>query len=312
MPDQPSYVSGTVAYEAWIQQMNNGETPLRYPVGQGALDRIEIGPGRIVLLGGAPGAGKTALVTQLLFDGLRLNPNLRALCCNVEMAPMALLDRQCARLTGIDLNTIRHRRFAPPHRERLVRGMATIQQLVERVAFLQPPFNLLDVANAAETFAADLIVLDYVQRIQPPQTREDPRSNIDATMNYLRRFAGAGVAILAVSAVGRSKDQKGRNTYAGETLSLASFRESSELEFGADDAFILVADEPRHATAVLRHLKSRYGETQDLNLRFNRACQSFTDGDGLQPAALGGAPTVAALAPAATIPTPAPGPGGTA
>ena len=56
-------------------------------------------------------------------------------------------------------------------------------------------------------------------------------------MNYLRQFAEAGVGLMVVSAVGRSKDSKGRSSYT-EGLSLASFRESSELEFGADDAFI--------------------------------------------------------------------------
>ena len=33
-----------------------------------------------------------------------------------------------------------------------------------------------------------------------------------------------------------------RNSYEGDALNLASFRESSELEFGADDAFILAPD----------------------------------------------------------------------
>ncbi|MCQ8205440.1 hypothetical protein NP569_24435, partial [Vibrio parahaemolyticus] len=35
-------------------------------------------------------------------------------------------------------------------------------------------------------------------------------------------FADAGVAVVVVSAVGRTKDGKGRSTYAGEGLNLAS------------------------------------------------------------------------------------------
>src|SRR5690606_31474564 len=64
--------------------------------------------------------------------------------------------------------------------------------------------------------------------------------------------------------------------YAPETLNLASFRESSELEFGADDAFILAPDDDADAM-VLKHLKSRYGETRDLHLRFDRKHQRFSD-----------------------------------
>ena len=40
---------------------------------------------------------------------------------------------------------------------------------------------------------------------------------------------------------GGSKDSRGRSSYAGDLLNMASFRESSELEFGADDAFIIFA-----------------------------------------------------------------------
>ena len=55
---------------------------------------------------------------------------------------------------------------------------------------------------------------------------------------------------------------------------LASFRESSELEFGADDAFILV---PTGESAVtLKHLKARHAEPKDLVLNFDRKRQRFT------------------------------------
>jgi hypothetical protein len=47
---------------------------------------------------------------------------------------------------------------------------------------------------------------------------------------------------LRASPLMESADAKGRSSYSGEGLNLASFRESSELEFGADDAFILHPD----------------------------------------------------------------------
>jgi len=117
-------------------------------------------------------------------------------------------------------------------------------------------------------------LLDYIQRIPPPGDHGDRRGAVDATMDYL--FADAGVAVLVVSAVGRGKDSKGRSSYAGDALSLASFRESSELEFGADDAFILVADAEDGDAVTLRHLKARHSEARDLQLHFDRAHQRFT------------------------------------
>jgi replicative DNA helicase len=134
---------------------------------------------------------------------------------------------------------------------------------------------LENVAAAADAFDADLILLDYIQRIPPPGDHGDKRSAVDATMNYLRQFADAGVAVLVVAAVGRTKDKAGRSSYDGDGLNLASFRESSELEFGADDAFMLVNHPKQADLVILKHLKARHTEARDLTLRFDRACQRF-------------------------------------
>src|SRR5207245_9821136 len=98
--------------------------------------------------------------------------------------------------------------------------------------------------------------------------------SVNDTMDYLRQSADAGLAVAVVSAVGRTRDAKGRSSYAGDALNLASFRETSELEFGADDAFILAAADDGE-TVTLRHLKSRHGECRDLALRFTGRLQRF-------------------------------------
>src|SRR5262249_10991180 len=133
-----------------------------------------------------------------------------------------------------------------------------------------------NVATTADAFEADLLLLDYIQRIPPPGKHDDTRGALNATMDHLRHFADDGVAVIVVSAVGRTKDSKGRSTYAREGLNLASFRESSELEFGADDAYILTPDSDTGNGVTLRHLKSRNGETKNLALTFDRKRQNFT------------------------------------
>jgi replicative DNA helicase len=155
--------------------------------------------------------------------------------------------------------------------------LQTLEPLAERLCFIRPPFDLANVAASADAYGAGLVVLDYVQRIKPPGNHNDKRGSVDAMMDYLRQFADAGVAVIVVAAVSRSKDSKGRSSYDGENLSLASFRESSELEFGADDAFILVKDPDDLETGViLRHLKARHTEAKDIALTFDRPRQRFT------------------------------------
>jgi replicative DNA helicase len=228
----------------------------------------------VTLLGGAPGAGKTAFSMQCVIDALRQTPDLRAVVCNVEMSPRVLLDRQLARLSGVSASLIRHRRLGADHSDRIDQGMATLDPLADRFAFVRSPFDLENAALTVDDFDAGLLLLDYIQRIPPPGDHAAKRSGVNATMDYLRQFADAGMAVLVVSAVGRTKDRKGRSSYDGAGLNLASFRESSELEFGCDDAFILTPVDDD--TVALRHLKSRHGERLDMTLTFDRQIQRFT------------------------------------
>lgn len=285
MNARANYTTAADVLAAWRDDVLTGTPPTLYPIGSGELARIEIGPGLVNLIGGAPGAGKTAFVMQAVVDALRLTPTLRACVCNVEMSPAVLLDRQLARLSGIALNLIRYRRLAAEHGERIDAAMHALEELAERLCFVRPPFDLANVAASADAFfsgpsgSGGLIVLDYIQRIRPPGEHADRRGSVDACMDYLRQFADAGVAVIVVSAVGRSKDRQGRNAY-GEGLNLASFRESSELEFGADSAFILAPAGDDDGDAVkLKHLKDRHGQCRDMALRFDRARQSFTVAD---------------------------------
>jgi replicative DNA helicase len=246
-----NYLAAADLLAGWRDDVLTGKPPVLYPIGAGELGRIEIGPQLVTLIGGAPGAGKSAFVMQAVVDALRMTPALRALVCSVEMPPAVLLDRQLARLSGIDLNTIHYRRLGAEHAQRIDHAMHTLEPLAERLCFVRPPFDLANVAACADAFDAGLIVLDYIQRIAPPGDHGDRRGSVDACMNYLRQFADAGVAVVVVAAVSRSKDRAGRSSYDGDALNLASFRESSELEFGADDAFILVQDADDENAVIL-------------------------------------------------------------
>ena len=273
------FQSAADVLDGWRDDVLTGAPPVFYPIGSGELARIEIGPGTVTLLGGAPGSGKTAFVMQAAVDALRLTPTLRVLVANVEMTPRVLLDRQLARLSGIDLSTIRYRRFADEHGERIDQAMRTLN----RSPAGSPSFGRRSTANvaaSADAFHAYLLLFDYIQRIPPPGQYADKRGSVNATMDFLRQFADAGVAVLALSAIGRAKDRRGNSSYSGDGLNLASFRESSELEFGADDAFVLVPEgddgDSSTVAVTLRHLKARHTQPKDLTLEFHRPTQRFT------------------------------------
>jgi replicative DNA helicase len=277
------FVPAADVFDSWRDDVLTGKPPTFFRVADaGPMAGIEIGPKLITLIGGAPGSGKTAFIMQCVFDALRLSPTLRAVVCNIEMPPEVLLDRQLSRLSGVPLKAIRYRQLSAIHADRIDAGMNAIETIADRFCFVRSPFTLENVAATADRFAplgdgsSLLLVLDYIQRIAPPGSQGDKRGSVDATMNFLRQFADAGAAVLVVSSVGRQKDAKGRTSYGGDALNLASFKESGELEFGADDAFILAPSEKLAGVRELRHLKARNGECRDISLEFDGSIQRFT------------------------------------
>jgi replicative DNA helicase len=223
-----------------------------------------------------PGSGKTALAMQLVVEALRHTDGLRALYACCEMTAAALLDRQLARLSGIDAETIRTRAFTDEHAERLGVGLATIEGLAGRLAFLDAPFTLENVAAAGDTHEASVLVVDYIQRFSVGKTEGEGRVRMNAIMDELRKFASGGYVVVVLSAVGRQKDSQGRSSYAD--LNLASFRESSELEFGCDAAYIVAPLKEGDASSPVRLacVKNRHGPMTTVDLAFDRAHQSFT------------------------------------
>ncbi len=274
-----NFTTAADVFDGWRDDLLTGKAPTLYPCGAGELERFELGPGLVCLVGGAPGAGKTALTMQLVCDALTLTPTLRAVVCNVEMPPSVLLDRQLARLAGLDATLIRQRKLDASHGSKLDAGFDALEFIADRLAFVRPPFSLENIAAAADAFDAGLLVLDYAQRISPPGQHGDRRNSVNALMDYLRRFADAGLAVLVIAAVGRTKDRQGRSSYDADGLNLASFRESSELEFGADSAWLLAPGKKDSGLVFLRCLKNRHGETEGLGLRFDKRHQAFTPED---------------------------------
>lgn len=277
------FTTGTDAFERWREAVVTGERPIVWAGGSGELATVPMGPALVTLIGGAPGAGKSALAGQLVIDAARLNPELRVAWCSVEMDAGVLLDRQAARLSGIPAGTIRHRRFGPEHAERLDAAFATLGDVLPRIAFVEPPYELGNIAATADAFGARLLVLDYLQRIGiRGEDDSEPRHRVTKVMDGVRAFARHGVGSLVVAALARTKDARGRSSYDAEGLGLASFRDSSELEFGADFASLLFrdGDDPTGRDVVLRIPKDRFGEApRDIRLRFDRAQQAFSDGE---------------------------------
>jgi len=288
----PTFISGADLIGSWLSDVERGEPPVRCKLSD-PFAALDVRPGRLILFGGAPGGGKTAALLQIGIDMLRQNDTARLLVSNVEMIPAMLMERIISRLSGVPLTAIADRTLTPEQLVRVRVAATSLEPIAARLAFLNAPYSLEHVAAAGEAFGANVMILDYIQRFAVGDTSKDKREQLETAVTVLRRFCDIGAAVLVAAAVARQKGKSG-STYTG--LNLASFRGSSELEFGCDTAYQLVPSEGNVIT--LQCEKNRYGAVADIVTRFDPNVQDFIaapsglDGfDAATPASTNGSKT---------------------
>lgn len=266
-------------FEKWAAAITNREKPQLFECAAPGSDlgKFPMGPEQVTMIGAPPAAGKTALVGQVVFDALRVEEqeSLRLLIANVEMSPQALWTRQLARSSGVSYSYLHHRDYDESARERIESALDELRSLMPRLEFMAPPFTLQHLQHRAESMAADIVLVDYAQRFSSENKISDSRAMTNLTMDTCRHLANQGRAVIVVSALSRQKGSGG-STYDSKSQGLASFRESSELEYGADSAWLLVR-EPDRDSCELRCVKNRTGSLQTITLLFDGARQEFRD-----------------------------------
>ena len=265
----PAFTTGADLLGSWFADVERSEPPVRFKLPD-PFAALDVRPGRLILFGGAPGSGKTAALLQVGIDLLRLNELARLLVANVEMSPALLVERVASRLSAVPLTALADRSLTLEQLQRVRAAVAALEPVACRLAFLHAPFALEHLAAAGTVFEANVLAVDYVQRFTVGDGSRDKREQLETAATVLRRFCDAGAAVLVASAVARQK-HAGGSTYRG--LNLASFRGSSELEYGCDSAFLLVPDEGGGITFQCE--KNRYGAVADLPTSFDAITQTF-------------------------------------
>jgi len=259
--------------------------PVRWNPGA-PFESLDLRPGRVVLIGAPPGAGKTTLSLQLVTNMLERYPDLRGIVGNVETSPDVLLEKMIARFASVPLDAIQDRTMTADERARVDAAFEAHADVLGRVAFLEAPYTMGQLRKSMTEFQAAIAVVDYAQRFAA-RDGNDERQKLDALMSQVRTVASAGACVVVISSVTRGKAPNGSSSYDG--LSIASFRGSAEFEFGADSAYIL--DSTPEGIATLRCVKNRFRQSQDIPLRFCGAFQRFDAGDVLVGFDAASAPT---------------------
>lgn len=235
---------------------------------------IDLGPGTISVVGGLPSAGKTAFALQLLNNALENHPDLNVVVANAETMPKLLMARCVSRESGLPFDSLRDWADLPDRpktaEDALTRGVDRLAGFGRRLAFLTMPCSVSRIEQAVADADARLVVLDYVQKVAADA--QAARDQVSEVMSVSRELAlgGNGRALLVLSALNRSSQ------YDGNRPGIGSFRDSSEIEYNADSAYLLTAPATDGRPHVLSCLKNRHGRKQaDLRLTFDADRQTF-------------------------------------
>jgi hypothetical protein len=256
----------------YIERLRAGKVHQLIPQSD-ALEGIEVGSGLITIIGAPPGFGKTALAMQIVFDGLRLDPQLTATIANAETTFDGLLRRELARRSKIKSDNIRFGRLTHDELAEIESIVADISPVLSRIAIVED----CTLGNIRKLYdePPGLLVIDYLQKFSPPGA--DARTGVGQVMAEMRVLAKAGWAVVCLSATARQQNGKGEP----KELTISSYRDSGEIEFNADSCYLLVDCGPIDASCEyirkteLKHVKNRHGAKVDKPLRFHMPRMSF-------------------------------------
>jgi replicative DNA helicase len=208
------------------------------PTGYWSLDQI-LGswrPGRLYVLAGRPGAGKTAAACGIALAGAMATYPVGIF--SMEMQEQDLWSRLLAITARVDGMRVERGDYDDEERERLVRANGYLGDLPLSIID-DRELTLVGVRGHARRLhrqhGVKLFVLDYIQLVQPVGNREMDHRHFTAVAEGLRSIARElGVAVLALSQLSRASERR-----ENKRPLLSELRESGGIEQAADAALLL-------------------------------------------------------------------------
>jgi len=258
----------------------------------------------LVIIGGRPSMGKTALATNIAFHAAK-NIQDKGLKSSVaffslEMSSEQLSTRILSEQSRIKSNDIRRGKISEEQFDKFIETSKNISELPLYIDET-PAISIAAISNRARRikrlFGCELVVVDYIQLMRATNIRNEGRvQEISEITQGLKAIAKElNVPVLAVSQLSRAVEQRD-----DKKPQLSDLRESGSIEQDADvvmfvyrEAYYLERKEPRPATvehaewqnkmneiSILAEImigKQRHGPTGNIKVEFESMFTKFRD-----------------------------------
>ena len=258
----------------------------------------------LVIIGGRPSMGKTALATNIAFHAAK-NIQDKGLKSSVaffslEMSSEQLSTRILSEQSRIKSNDIRRGKISEEQFDKFIETSKNISELPLYIDET-PAISIAAISNRARRikrlFGCELVVVDYIQLMRATNIRSEGRvQEISEITQGLKALAKElNLPVLAVSQLSRAVEQRD-----DKKPQLSDLRESGSIEQDADvvmfvyrEAYYLERKEPRPATvehaewqakmneisnlAEIMISKQRHGPTGNIKVEFESMFTKFRD-----------------------------------
>ncbi|MYE38198.1 MAG: replicative DNA helicase [Candidatus Spechtbacteria bacterium SB0662_bin_43] len=269
-----------------IEKLSKDSRALRgIPTNFLALDQMLSGlqESDLILLGGRPSLGKSSLALDIART-VAIQQKMPVGIFSLEMGKDQITDRMIAAQAHVDLWKIRTGRKLRD--EDFGHIQEAMNALSDAPIFIDDNLTAgtMQMRAMARRLQADkglaLLIIDYLQLIQPRKDRNNPVAEISEISRALKALARElNIPVLALSQLSRAVESRGGKPR------LSDLRDSGSLEQDADVVLFIhrdmsQTDDPMAGTgAEIMIAKHRNGPTGKVNLIFNKQYASFSDAE---------------------------------
>lgn len=269
-----------------IERLHQDKGEVRgVPTGYRGLDNLLAGFQRsdLVILAARPSLGKTSLALDIARN-VATKAKLPVGIFSLEMSKEQLVDRFIAAAANVDLWKLRTGKLSDDgDYNDFMRVRDALSELAEAPIFIEDASspNIMQIRTMARrlqaTHGLGLLVIDYLQLIQPRMSYDSPVQAITEISRSLKGLAKElDIPVLALSQLSRAVEQR-----TTRKPKLSDLRESGSIEQDADVVlFIYREDRDRENTdrknmADIIVAKHRNGPLGTVELYFNEQKASF-------------------------------------
>jgi len=262
------------------------------PTGFTLLDKKTAGlqPGDLVVIAGRPSMGKSPLAVNIA-EYAAIEKGVAAAIFTMEMSSEQMTLRMISSLGRVSATHLRTGQFSDEDWSRIQGAMA---QLSNAPIYLDesPGLTPTDLRARARRLKRErglgLVIVDYLQLMQVPGTKENRATEISEISRSLKALAKElSVPVIAISQLNRAVEQR-----TDKRPVMSDLRESGAIEQDADLILLIYRDEvydqntTRRGIANIIIAKQRNGPTGEIDLTFlgeytrfeNMVAESYGEG----------------------------------